>query len=215
MSNLPGARIVKLIGKQTKMRNRFRGFLPVVIDVETGGLKANTDALLEIAAVFLNVDEDGNLSRGETIGCHVTPFEGSKLVPESMAINKIDPHHPFRFAVSEADALETIFTAVKAALKEHNCERAVLVGHNAWFDLSFVVAAADRCKFKKIPFHKFSSLDTVSLCALVFGETVLAKGLRAAGIPFKADEAHSAIYDAEVTADLFCAIVNQWHSFVE
>ncbi|HAV68246.1 MAG TPA: ribonuclease T, partial [Alcanivorax sp.] len=35
---------------------RFRGFLPVVVDVETGGFDARNDALLEIAAVLLDMD---------------------------------------------------------------------------------------------------------------------------------------------------------------
>ena len=38
------------------MRDRFRGFLPVVVDVETGGFISATDALLEIAAVLIEID---------------------------------------------------------------------------------------------------------------------------------------------------------------
>ena len=33
------------------IKNRFRGYLPVIIDVETAGLNAQTDALLELAAI--------------------------------------------------------------------------------------------------------------------------------------------------------------------
>ena len=37
----------------TGLCDRFRGFYPVVIDVETAGFNAKTDALLEIAAITL------------------------------------------------------------------------------------------------------------------------------------------------------------------
>lgn len=196
--------------KKITFKNRFRGFLPVVIDVETGGLNAQTDALLEIAAVMVKMDETGVLSRGETISCHVAPFEGGLLCPKSLEITRIDPYHPFRFAKSEADALEMIFAPIIAAIKEHRCHRAVLVGHNSWFDLAFIKAAVARAGLKHSPFHQFTSLDTATLSALVYGETVLSKALAKAGYEFDAAEAHSAIYDAEKTADLFCTIFNRW-----
>jgi len=200
------------IPRKITFKNRFRGFLPVVVDVETGGLNPQTDALLEIAAVMINMDESGILSQGETIACHVTPFDGAILNPKALEINHIDPYHPFRLAKTEAAALEFILEPINAALKEHHCHRAVLVGHNSWFDLTFIKAAATRSKLKNLPFHAFTSLDTATLSALAYGETVLAKALSKAGIEFNAEEAHSAIYDAEKTADLFCAIFNRWHS---
>lgn len=192
-----------------EMKKRFRGFLPVVVDVETGGVRPNSDALLEIAAITLTFNEAGNLQPDETFHYHVKPFEGARIDPEALKINGIDPHHPFRFAIDEKEALEKIFTPIKAAIKDKNCQRAVLVGHNAWFDLSFVQAAADRTKIKS-PFHKFTSFDTATLSALVYGETILAKALRAARIKFDHKEAHSAKYDTEKTAELFCKIVNTW-----
>ena len=42
---------------------RFRGFLPVVVDVETGGLNPQTDALLEIAAVVIEINQGGDMVR--------------------------------------------------------------------------------------------------------------------------------------------------------
>jgi ribonuclease T len=196
--------------KKITFKNRFRGFLPIVVDVETGGVNPATDALLEIAAVFINMDESGVLSRGDTIACHVAPFEGAILNPKALEINHIDPYHPFRLAKKEGEALETIFTPIKAALKEHHCHRAVLVGHNSWFDLAFIKAAVERLHLKNHPFHNFTSLDTATLSALIYGETVLSKALAKAGVEFNQDEAHSAIYDAEKTADLFCIIFNRW-----
>lgn len=196
--------------KTVTFKNRFRGFLPVVIDVETGGLNPQTDALLEIAAVMINLTDEGILARGETFACHVEPFEGSILDPKALEINHIDPYHPFRLALTETTALETILTPIIAAIKEHRCHRAVLVGHNAWFDLAFLKASFARVGLKKHPFHHFTTLDTATLSALAYGETVLSKAVAKAGFDFNAEEAHSAIYDAEKTADLFCTIFNRW-----
>jgi ribonuclease T len=189
---------------------RFRGFLPVIIDVETGGLNAATDALLEIAAVIVRMDWQGNLRPAGTLAHHVQPFPGARLEPASMAVNGIDPDHPFRFAVPESEALTDIFREVRREVRETGCNRAILVGHNAFFDLAFLNAAAARTKIKRNPFHPFSNFDTVSLAGLVYGQTVLARSLQAAGIPWNEREAHSAIYDAERTAELFCQIVNRW-----
>ncbi|MGW8228635.1 MAG: ribonuclease T, partial [Gammaproteobacteria bacterium] len=43
-----------------------------------------------------------------------------------------------------------------------------------------------------------------------YGQTVLARAVQAAGIQWNQKEAHSAVYDAERTAELFCRIVNTW-----
>jgi ribonuclease T len=191
---------------------RFRGFLPVVVDVETAGFDAQRHALLEIAAIVVGMDADGSLQPGPTLACHVLPFIGAELDPRALAFNKIDPHHPFRDAVAEKDALNHILTPIRKAVSSSGCNRAVLVGHNAHFDLGFVKAAVERTGYKRNPFHAFSVFDTVSLAGLVYGQTVLAKAARAAGLTWDDAEAHSAIYDAEKTAALFCTIVNQWRT---
>lgn len=189
---------------------RFRGFLPVIIDVETGGINAQTDALLEIAAVIVRMDWQGYLRPAGTLAHHVQPFPGSRLDPASMAINGIDPDHPFRFAVPEHEALTALFQEIRREVRETGCNRAILVGHNAFFDLAFLNAAVERNRLKRNPFHPFSNFDTVSLAGLAYGQTVLARALKAGGIPWNEREAHSAIYDAERTAELFCQIVNRW-----
>jgi ribonuclease T len=191
---------------------RFRGYLPVVVDVETGGFIAATDALLELAAVLLEPDADGNWRPAGSLIKHVQPFEGARLDPAALEFNGIDPGHPFRrqIAVPEKDALQEVFAMVRRHMKVHGCKRAILVGHNAFFDLGFVNAAAERCGIKRNPFHPFSTLDTVTLAALAYGQTVLSRAVQAAGMTWNADEAHSALYDAERTADLFCAVVNRW-----
>ncbi len=190
------------------MASRFRGYLPVVVDVETGGFNEATDALLQIAAVIIDIEDDGRLVCGETVSTHVHPFEGANLDPKSMQVNGIDVDHPFRLALDEKQALPKVFKPIREAIKRHQCKKAILVGHNAHFDLKFINAAADRIGLKRNPFHPFSTFDTVSLSGLAYGQTVLARSVKCAGLPWDETEAHSAIYDAEMTAMLFCEIVN-------
>jgi ribonuclease T len=194
----------------TPMCRRFRGFLPVVVDVETGGFNEKTDALLQIAAVLLDVDDEGKLFCSETISCHVTPFEGANLDPKSMAVNGIDVDHPFRLALDEKLALPKIFKPVRNAIKQQGCNKAILVGHNAHFDLKFINAAAERAGIKRNPFHPFSTFDTVTVAGLAYGQTVLARAVKSAGMEWDTAQAHSAIYDAEMTAALFCKVVNEF-----
>ncbi len=195
--------------------DRFRGFLPVVVDVETGGFNSQTDALLEIAAVLVESQADGTLTRGETFRYHVKPFEGANMEPASMAVNGIDPHHPLRPAIDERDALQRVFREVRRAVRDTGCSRAVLVGHNASFDLGFLNAAVERSGIKRNPFHPFSCFDTATLCGVAYGQTVLARAAKAAGLDWDEARAHSAAYDAEVTADVFCDVVNRFKPVFE
>ena len=193
-----------------RMAERFRGFLPVVVDVETGGFDAEHDALLEIAAIPLRIDEAGFLSSKELVTTHVEPLPGANLDPRSLEITGIDPDNPLRGALPERQALDHVFHVVREAVREAGCQRAILVGHNAAFDLGFLNQAVRRCGHKRNPFHPFSCFDTVSLAGLAYGQTVLSKAVLAAGLNFDSREAHSAVYDAERTAELFCSIVNRW-----
>jgi ribonuclease T len=192
------------------MHNRFRGYLPVVVDVETGGFDARIHALLEVAAVTLRMDSRGMIHPDECLACHLEPFPGALLDKKALEFNGIDPDHPFRDALPEGDGLRQLFAPIRQAVKENGCKRAILVGHNAFFDLGFINAAVERCKIKRNPFHPFSTFDTVSLAGLAYGQTVLAKAALAAGIEWNSKSAHSAIYDAQRTAELFCLIHNQW-----
>lgn len=192
-----------------KLGQRFRGFLPVVVDVETGGFNSATDALLEVAAVILGVDEQGLLVRRQTVFAHVEPFPGANLEKASLEVNGIKVDNPLRLAKKEPEALSHIFKPIRKAISDNGCTRAVLVGHNAHFDLGFLNAAVERCGIKRNPFHPFSCFDTVTLGGAMLGQTVLARALQAADLGYDSEEAHSAIYDAEKTADLFCLLVNR------
>jgi ribonuclease T len=195
---------------KTPLAQRFRGFLPVVVDVETGGFNAGRDALLEVAAVTLRMDEDGILHRDETFDYHIDPFEGANIEQSALDFTGIDLESPERDAWPEEIAIPELFKSIRRSVKDHGCTRAVMVAHNAHFDLGFVNAAAERVDMKRNPFHPFSCFDTATLSGLAFGQTVLAKTCQVAGIDFSNSEAHSAAYDAEKTADLFCLIVNRW-----
>ena len=199
-------------GKPYKMSDRFRGYLPVVVDVETGGFNADTDALLEIAAVLLVIDDEGQLVPSTTVSTHVIPFDGANIEEKSLEINGIDPWHPLRAARMERDALGHIFTPIRKAVQEADCTRAILVGHNAFFDLNFLNRAVERTGIKRNPFHPFSCFDTVSLGGLAYGQTVLSRAATSAGIPWDTSEAHSAIYDTRRTAELFCNVINSWET---
>ena len=190
--------------------DRFRGFLPVVVDVETGGFNSRKDALLEIAASIIRMDDFGRLFIAETITRNVEPFDGSNIDPKSLEITGIKLDSPLRMALPEKEALQQICQPIRKELRETSCQRAILVGHNSFFDLSFLNAAVQRTDFKRNPFHPFSSFDTATLAGLAFGQTVLSRAVQAAGIDWNESEAHSALYDTEKTAALFCAIVNRW-----
>jgi ribonuclease T len=203
---------VEPLDYNTAISQRFRGYLPVVVDVETAGFNAQTDALLEIAAVILRMNERGELEPTAVNSCHVEPFEGANLDPKALAFNGIDPYHPFRDALSEREALDRLFRPIRKAVRESACKRAILVGHNAFFDLGFINAAVERTGYKRNPFHPFSTFDTVTLAGVAYGQTVLARAVIAAGMDWDAGEAHSAIYDTQKTAELFCHIVNRWQA---
>ena len=197
------------------MNTRFRGFLPVVVDVETGGFNPRTDALLEIAVSIIAMDETGQIYPEPTISTHIIPFEGANMDPKSMEINGIDPYHPLRAAREERDALGYLFKPVRQAVKNAGCTRAILVGHNAFFDLSFINAGVERTGIKRNPFHPFSNFDTVTLGGLAYGQTVLARAAQQAELSWNQSEAHSAVYDTQKTAELFCKVINRWEQLHE
>ncbi len=193
-----------------ELKNRFRGYFPVIIDVETAGFNAATDALLEVAAVTTKMDENGLLYPDKTFHYHVEPFENANLEQAALDFNGIDPYCALRGALDESEVMKDLCKNVRKEQKAADCQRSVIVAHNASFDQSFVNAAIERSHIKRSPFHPFVSFDTTSLAGLALGQTVLVKACEAAGIPFDQKEAHSALYDTQRTAELFCFIVNKW-----
>lgn len=196
---------------KTPLAARFRGFLPVVVDVETAGFNAQTDALLEIACVPILMNDEGKLVAGEPLNAHIQPFVGANLEPSALQFTGINPDSPMRRTIAEDEkvALRRIFKALKEVKNAHGCRQCVLVGHNAHFDLGFLNAAITRTNSRNhSPFHAFSVFDTATLSALAFGQTVLARSCKMAGIDFDNSEAHSALYDTQKTAELFCHIIN-------
>ncbi len=195
--------------------HRFRGFLPVVVDVETGGFNPATDALLELALCIIRMDEDGWLRPAPVQVRHIAPFPGANIEKAALEFNGIRLDHPLRPSVDEATALRDLLQPVRQELRDTGCKRAVLVGHNAHFDLGFLNAIIGRVGFKRNPFHPFSCFDTATLGGLAFGQTVLARAVAAAGLEWDDNRAHSAAYDTERTATLFCTIVNRWRHLQE
>ncbi|MFW2176860.1 ribonuclease T [Moraxella sp. TY5] len=197
----------------TSIAQRFRNYLPVVVDVETAGFNAKTDALLEIACIPILMDETGKFYAGEAVNAHIEPFEGANLEARALQFTGINPSSPMRKAIAEDEktAMKRIFKHLKTVRQQAGCTKCILVGHNAGFDLSFLNAVIERTHTKnQSQFHQFSVLDTVSLSALAFGQTVLARACQYAGIAFDGSEAHSALYDTQKTAELFCYILNSY-----
>ncbi len=195
--------------------NRFRGYLPVIIDIETAGFNAKKNPLLEIAAVIVEPDDQGLLQITESHACNIIPFNGAELDEAALKFTGIDPYHPFRMSIDEKEALNKLFKPIKTAVKRNECTRAILVGHNPAFDINFLNAAIERTKYKRSPFHPFSTFDTATLGGLAYGQTVLAKIAKAAELEWDNEKAHSALYDAEQTAKIFCMIVNRWKELEE
>ncbi len=103
------------------MSRRFRGFLPVVIDVETGGFNSRTDALLEIAAVFIDIDASGTLSRG----CHpqlpCAAVSGCATGPGLAERHRHRSLSSVAAALPEREAIQRIFREVRHQLKAYDC----------------------------------------------------------------------------------------------
>ena len=191
------------------MAGRFRGFLPVIVDLETGGFDAEKNAILQVAAVQVTFEED-QLVIADEWEKSVIPYMGSIIEPEALKVTGIVLSNENREAESEHAVLSEMFSIVRKAIKREECHRAILVAHNAAFDQQFMLRAAERNNIKRNPFHPFSFIDTASLAAVAYGHTVLREACLRAGIAFNQEKAHDALYDASRTAELFCSIVNGW-----
>ena len=192
-----------------ELSERFRGYLPVVLDLETGGFDHQANPILELACSFLQMQDDRLLIKGQE-SWNVEPVEGLIIEPASLKVTGIDLEDPSRDAMDEETVLREFFSLVRSEMKLYGCHRAILVAHNASFDQGFLNTACNRGAIKRNPFHPFTTLDTATLGALAYGHTVLREACRRADIEFSEARAHGAAYDADRTAELFCHIVNTW-----
>ena len=190
------------------MKDRFRGYLPVILDLETGGFDSRCNPILELACAFVSM-ESGQLQICEEFCWAVSPFSGAIIEESSLKITGINLDDPDRIQIEEKAAINSLFKLTRKKIKSEECTRAIMVAHNASFDQGFLHAACDRTGIKRNPFHPFSTIDTVSLAAIAFGHTVLSESCGRAGLEFDESKAHQAAYDANRTAALFCKIVNE------
>ncbi|QJC31872.1 ribonuclease T [Enterobacteriaceae endosymbiont of Donacia tomentosa] len=201
---------MKNLSKLDLLHYRFRGLYPVVIDIETSGFNSHRHAILEISLITLKMT-NGWLEKNEMLHFHIIPFKGSCISSEALAFNGININSLLRGAISENKAFKIIFKKIFADIQKNKCKKAVVVAHNANFDHSFIMEAVKRIKMEKNnPFHSFVTFDTASISGLILGQTVLAKACYALNIPFDCTQAHSALYDTNRTAELFCKLVNKW-----
>jgi ribonuclease T len=166
-----------------EISDRFRGYLPVVVDLETGGFSKDDNPILEVACSFVTMRDD-QLCLKDSASWSLEPYEGSTIEPASLKVTGIDLDDPNRNAIDERDALVEFFKTVRDEMKFAGCHRAIMVAHNASFDQGFLNTACDRLKIKRNPFHPFTALDTATLGALAFGHTVLSEACRRAGLDF-------------------------------
>ncbi len=189
------------------IKDRFRGYLPVILDVETGGFDSKINPILELACTFVTMDSN-QLQIDSEFYWPVSPFPGAIIESSSLKVTGIDPDDPKRDQSEEKLAINDFFKLVRKKIKSEGCSRAILVAHNASFDQGFIQSACTRCQIKRNPFHPFSTIDTAALAAVAYGHTVLSESCVRAGLEFEESKAHNAAYDANRTAELFCKIVN-------
>ena len=194
-----------------RISERFRGFLPVVVDLETGGLDPNKNPILELACSFLNYEKE-KLVPHKSFSWDIKPQPNLEIDPSSQLLTGIDPLSDIENRTDEKAAIKSFFKEVRRETKMNECTRAVLVAHNSVLDNSFLNAAIQRHRIKRSPFHPFTTFDTATLGGVAFGHTVLREACQRADIAYDEQSAHCASYDCEVTAFLFCKIVNLWNN---
>ncbi|RIY32427.1 hypothetical protein CJP74_04660 [Psittacicella melopsittaci] len=198
------------------MAKRFRGFYPLVVDIETTGIDYKENSIIQIAAVALTFDKDLNLVPYAELKLNVHPLAGKKINPDSIAITKINPFDYQRKAVDLSTALTALCKFARGAQKAHNCKRTVLTAHNVDFDKSFIYHYLEQCKVKRIPFHPFTAFDTSVLGAVFLGESRLKVAInKLPNETFDTSKAHDALFDAHECAKLFAYCVDSSKEMVE
>ena len=135
----------QVIVPNAKLCERFRGFYPVVIDIETSGFDPNQNAILEIAAVTVTMDNEGWLLPDQTLHFHVNPFDGAihnahfdhSFLMTSAERNKIkrNPFHPFAtFDTASLSGLVFGQTVLAKACTAANIAFDLKEAHSALYD---------------------------------------------------------------------------------
>ncbi|WP_299592763.1 3'-5' exonuclease [uncultured Tateyamaria sp.] len=163
----------------------------VAFDSETTGLSTDKDDVVQLGAVrVLN----GRIIEGEVLDSYVDP--GRPIPPASTAV-----HH-----VSDSDVAGAPDFAVAGRALHGFCKDAVLVAHNAPFDLAFLRRAERQMGVT----WDHPVLDTVLLSAIVFGTTeehtldALCDRLE---IMIPPELRHTALGDAQVTAQALVKLI--------
>lgn len=190
------------------MEERFDGYYPIVIDIETGGLDKNSHPILQIGAVALSFNKEGKMIPYSECKINLHPTRDTTCHPHSLAIHGINPYDLQRKAVAPALALTALCKFVRQAQRAHGCRRSLIVGHNVSFDAQFIHTYIEKYKVKRSPFHPFVNFDTTSIAGLLTGSTKLLEAVQRLGITYDSEQAHDALYDAYITAQLFCKSTN-------
>ena len=163
----------------------------VAFDSETTGLSTETDAVVQLGAVrVLN----GRIVEGEVLDTYVDP--GRPIPPASTVV-----HH-----VTDADVAGAPDVATAGRALHGFCRDAVLVAHNAPFDLAFLRRAEEETGVT----WDHPVLDTVLLSAIVFGTTevhTLDALCDRLGIAIPPELRHTALGDARVTAEALVKLI--------
>ncbi|MGR3712345.1 MAG: exonuclease domain-containing protein [Shimia sp.] len=163
----------------------------VVFDSETTGLLPHKDEIVQLGAVRVL---RGQIVTGETINRLVNP--GRPIPPVSTKV-----HHITDAMVADAPPLAPV-----AAEFHHFARDAVIVAHNAPFDMAFLHRRAK--EFNLAWPHPV--LDTVLLSAVLFGttETHTLDALCARlGVTIPEHLRHTALGDAQATAEVLCRML--------
>ena len=91
-----------------ELSERFRGYLPVVLDLETGGFDHQVNPILELACCFVQMQDDRLSIKGQE-SWNVQPVDGMVVEPASLKVTGIDLDDPHRDAMDEASVLKDFF----------------------------------------------------------------------------------------------------------
>lgn len=159
----------------------------VVFDIETTGFSPVHDRIIEIGAVKV---EKGEIK--ERFSSFVNPD-----VPIPLEIEKLTGIH---------DGMVVDAPMIEEALPHflEFCQDAVLVAHNASFDMSFIIENTHRLGMKK----EFTYVDTVGIARLLLPHQAKHKlDAVAKTLGISLENHHRAVDDAEATAEIFLKFI--------